>query len=332
MIRTIIKGTGRYVPERIVTNYDLEEAMDTTHEWIEQRTGIIHRHWIEDNSNIGPSDLGYEASKIALKRSNWDLEDIDLVIFATQTPDHYVPSSGFVFHDKMGFGTTPVLSINQHCTGFLYGLVMADSFIKSDSYRRILLVCAEVQSTGIDISTRGRDNSILFADGAGAVCLERVDSKENIGVIGSILKAEGKYYKNIFMELPSSKLSPSITADMVKEGRHFLRMNGRKVFINAVRRTVEITHEILKKCNMGIDDIDLVIPHQANIRINESLRIKLGMSQDRFFNNIDRYGNTTAATIPIALDEVLELNREIKTILFIGYGAGESWGAILYNL
>jgi len=333
MKKTIIKGTGRYVPSRVVTNDDLTQWMDTSDEWIRQRTGIEQRHWVPETGGVGSSDLGLEASKIALKRAGWEPEDIDLIIFGTMTPDIYIPGTGCILQHKLGLVTTPAIDIRQQCTGFIYGLTIADAFIRSDHANRILLIGAEVQSTGLDVSTRGRDISVLFGDGAGAVCVESAETDEPVGVLSSTLHAQGELANVLTIELPSHRLNQSINEDMIREGRHYPIMDGRLVFKTAVKRLSQVAKEVLEKAELTVDDIDLFIPHQANLRINEAFAKLMNLPQEKVINNIQRYGNTTAASIPIALDEAIETKRIVKgsTVVFLALGAGLTWGAVIYR-
>ena len=333
MVKTIIKGTGRYVPERVVTNDDLSQWMDTSDEWIRQRTGIEQRHWVPEAGGGGSSDLGFEASKIALKRAGWSPEDIDLIIFATLSPDIYFPGSGCMLQHKLGLESTPALDIRQQCTGFIYGLTTADAFIRSGHANRILFVGAEVHSTALDISNRGRHISVIFGDGAGAVCLEGVETEKPVGVLGATLHAQGELANVLMMELPSHKMSPFLSEEMMKGDRHYPVMDGRLVFKTAVKRLALVTKEVLKKAGLSLEDIDLFIPHQANLRINEAFAKTLNVPPEKVFNNIQRYGNTTAASIPIALDEAIETGRiqNGNTVAFLALGAGLTWGAVIYR-
>jgi 3-oxoacyl-[acyl-carrier-protein] synthase-3 len=333
MKKTIIKGTGRYVPPREVTNDDLAQLMDTSDEWIRQRTGIEKRHWIPEEGGVGSSDLGLEASRIAIKRAGWTPEDIDLIIFGTLSPDIYFPGPACLLQHKLGLETTPALDIRQQCTGFIYGLTIADAFILSGHANRILFVGAEVQSTALDLSTKGRDISVIFGDGAGAVCLEGVETKEPVGVLASVLHAQGEFADILKMELPSHKLNPIISEDMIKEGRHHPVMDGRLVFKTAVRRLPQVAKASLKKAGLTVDDIDFFIPHQANLRINQAFAKLMNLPEEKVINNIQRYGNTTAASIPIALDEAIEMEliTSGSTVLFLALGAGLTWGAVVYR-
>lgn len=333
MKKTIIKGTGRYVPPRVVTNHDLVQWMDTSDEWIRQRTGIEERHWVPEEGGVGSSDLGLEAAKIALKRAEWKPEDIDLIIFATLSPDIYFPGPGCLLQHKLGLDTTPALDIRQQCTGFTYGLTIADAFIQSGHANRILFVGAEVQSTTLDLSTRGRDIAVLFGDGAGAVCMEGEETGETVGVLSSALHAQGEMAHILMMELPSHKLKPIISEEMIQAGRHYPFMDGRTVFKTAVRKLSQVAKEALDKAGLAVEDVDLFIPHQANLRINQAFAKFLNLPDEKVVNNIQRYGNTTAASIPIALDEAIETQRiqSKSTVMFIALGAGLTWGAVVYR-
>ena len=324
MRKTCIVSTSKYLPDRVVSNDELEKYMDTSDEWIYKRTGIKNRRWIDEGSNLKTSDLAFEAAVIALERAGWNYDDIDYIIMATQTPDLYIPGAAPIFQMNIGLETTPCLDIRQHCLGFLYGLQIADSLILSKMYKRVLLICSEVQSTGIDISSKGRDMSVIFADGAGCVCLEGM--KTNDGILATVLHTQGEYHQNITLDL-----SVGYKEEWIKEGRHWPRMNGKAVFVHAVKRLPEVVHEVLDKANMKLEDIDMFIPHQANQRINDAVADRLNIPRELFYSNIENYGNTTAATIPIALDEVFEYYSEAKTLMFLGYGAGEHWGATIYR-
>jgi 3-oxoacyl-[acyl-carrier-protein] synthase-3 len=334
MKKTIIKGTGRYVPPRLITNDDLAQWMDTSNEWIIQRTGIEQRYWIPEAGGVGSSDLGVEASKIAMERAGWKADDIDLIIFATLSPDLFFPGSGCLLAHKLGLAVTPALDIRQQCTGFLYGMTTADAYIRSSLAKRVLLVGAEVHSTGLDISTKGRDVAVIFGDGAAAVCLEHVETDVKAsGVLASSLHADGSLAESLMIFAPASRQNPRIDETMLSEGKHFPTMDGRTIFKNAVRRLPEVAGEVLKKAGVPLEAVDLFIPHQANLRINQAFAKALDVPESKVYNNIHRYGNTTAASIPLALDEALEkgLVGTGSTVMFVGLGAGLTWGAVLYR-
>ena len=333
MRRTLIKGTGRYLPERLVTNDDLTQWMDTSDEWIEQRTGIKQRYWIPEEGGVGASDLGLEATKLALDKAGWKPEDIDLIIFATLSPDIFFPGSGCLLQAKLGLETTPALDIRQQCTGFLYGLATADAYIRSNMANRILFVGAEVHSTGLDISTAGRDVTVIFGDGAAAVCLEAGEGDESVGVLSSALHAQGELAESLMLEAPASREMPRIDEQMLRERKHYPHMDGKTIFKNALKRLPEVTHEALVMAGLELDDIDLFIPHQANLRINQFYQQSMKIPEGKVYNKIDTYGNTTAATIPLALDECIEkgMIESGSTLMFLGLGSGVTWGACVYR-
>lgn len=333
MKKTVIRGTGRYLPPRRITNQDLTRWMDTSDEWIRQRTGIEQRYWVPEEGGVGAADLGLEASRIALDRAGWKPEDIDLIIFATLSPDIFFPGSGCLLQHKLGLETTPALDIRQQCTGFFYGLATADAYIKSGYAQRVLFVGAEVHSTGLDISTRGRDVSVIFGDGAGALCLEGKETDAPVGILAVSLHAQGEYADALMTEGPASRLNPRLNHEMLDQGRHYPKMDGRNIYKLALTRLPEVTYRTLEKAGLGIEDIDLTIPHQANMRINQAYQKALNIAEEKMYHNIQRYGNTTAGSIPIALDEALE-NGVIgpsSTVLFAGLGAGVTWGALIYR-
>lgn len=334
MKRSVIRSTGRYLPPRLVTNDDMSQWMDTSNEWIQQRTGIEQRYWIPEEGNVGASDLGLKASEIALERAGWKASDLDLIIFATLSPDIFFPGSGCLLQDKLGLETTPALDIRQQCTGFIYGLTTADAYIKAGLANRILVVGSEVHSSGIDISTRGRDVAVLFGDGAGAACVEGIETDQNIGILASALHAQGKLAGSLMLEAPASRYSERITKEMMDEGRHYPYMDGKAIFKQAVKRLPEVSQEVLEKAGLTMDDIDLIIPHQANLRINEFFQKSMKLPEEKFFNNIMRYGNTTAGSIPIAMDEAIELGRldpKKDTVLLVAVGAGLTWAGLVYR-
>lgn len=333
MRRTIICGTGRYLPPRVVTNEDMTQWMDTSDEWIRQRTGIEQRHWVEDEGGVGASDLGLEAAKNALEKAGWQPEDVDLIIFATMTPDIFLPASGCLLQQKLGLKETPTLDIRQQCTGFLYGIELADAYIRSGVYNRILFVGAEAQSTGLEISTKGRDTAIIFGDGAAAVCLEGQEGDANDGFLASIVHTDGRFVDKLMLEAPAFRENPSISIAMLEEGRQFPIMDGRTIFKKAVVLLPKVTNKVLQRTGLKKEDVDLYIPHQANMRINQAFQQAMGLPEDKVFHNIQRYGNTTAATIPLALDEALEMGLvgPGSLVCFLGLGAGITWGASLYR-
>ncbi len=335
MKKSIIKGTGMYVPPNLITNHDLEKMMDTSDEWIKQRTGIEQRYWISQEGETGSSDLGLEASKMALANAGWTAQDLDFIIFATLSPDIMFPGSGCLLQAKLGLNSTPTLDIRQQCTGFLYGLATADAYIKAGLAGKVLLVGGEVHSSGLDKSTRGRDVTVIFGDGAAALCIEGVETEENAGVLAAALHTDGNYAEALMAELPASRLPvripPGVPTD---DPRYFPVMDGPTIFKKAVRMLPQVINEALEKAKMKLDDIDLIIPHQANLRINQALGQFLKVDENRIFHNIQKYGNTTAASIPLALHEAMGQKRIGKSgdvVLFAGLGAGLTWGSVIYK-
>jgi 3-oxoacyl-[acyl-carrier-protein] synthase-3 len=314
----------------VVTNADLEKMMDTTDEWIRQRTGIEERRWISEPT--GASDLAVPASRAALEMAGIDVKDVDAIIFASLSPDYHFPGSACLLNDKLGIPGVASIDIRNQCSGFVYGVQLADAYIRSGLYRNVLFVGAEVHSTGLDISTRGRDVSVIFGDGAGAVLFTAEDGER--GVLATDVGADGRYAKELWVELPASREMPRLTEAMMAEGRHFPRMNGREVFKHAVRKMPETIAKTLDAAGLGIGDIDLFIPHQANLRIAEALQKTLQLPEEKMYNNIQRLGNTTAASIPIALDECVRSGRTEAGDVFVcsAFGAGFTWGSAVIRL
>lgn len=335
MKQSIIKGTGMFVPPNVITNHDLEKFIDTSDEWIKQRTGIEQRYWIDQEGATGSSDLGFEASKIALKNAGWEPEDLDFIIFATLSPDIMFPGSGCLLQAKLGLNSTPALDIRQQCTGFLYGLATADAYIKTGLANKVLLVGGEVHSSGLDKSTRGRDVTVIFGDGAAAVCLEGLETKDRVGVLASSLHADGNLAEALMTELPASRLPFRLPEGVsFDDPRYYPVMDGPAIFKKAVRMLPKVINESLEKAQISLDDIDLIIPHQANMRINQALGQFLKLDEDKVFHNIQKYGNTTAASIPLALHEAMEQGRigsPGDVVLFTGLGAGLTWGSVIYK-
>lgn len=327
MARSVILGTGHYVPSKVVTNDDLAKLLPTSDEWIVQRTGIKERRYIEEDG-IGASDLAIPATKLALTRAGRELRDIDMIVFATLSPDVNFPGSGCLLGHKLGLNGVPAIDIRNQCTGFLYGLSIADAWVRSGVYKHVLVVGAEVHSTGLDFTERGRDVAVLFGDGAGA-CVVAQGSDDNKGLLSMSLHADGAGAKDLWLPAPASMRMPRLTAEMMERGEHFPQMNGKQVFRWATEKMPQVALEALQSAGMGIGDIDLFVPHQANMRINQLVANKLGIPEDKVVHNISRYGNTTAATIPIGLSEAYAEGKlgEGKTILTAAFGSGYTWGA-----
>jgi 3-oxoacyl-[acyl-carrier-protein] synthase-3 len=272
---------------------------------------------------------------MAMANAGWSAEDLDFIIFATLSPDIMFPGSGCLLQAKLGLNSTPALDIRQQCTGFLYGLATADAYIKAGLAQKILLVGGEVHSSGLDKSTRGRDVTVIFGDGAAALCIEGVETDENAGVLASALHADGHYAEALMAELPASRLPvripPGVPTD---DPRYFPVMDGPAIFKKAVRMMPQVINEALDKAGMRLEDIDLIVPHQANMRINQALGQFLKLDENKIFHNIQKYGNTTAASIPLALHEAMAQGRIGKSgdvVLFVGLGAGLTWGSVIYK-
>ena len=305
-MKTRILGTGHYLPERIVTNDELSKLMDTSDEWIQQRTGIKERRFVDfDKDPMGASELGSRAAKEALSNAGISKDEVDLIIYATLSPDKHFPGDGVLVQAKLDIPPgVPALDIRNQCSGFLYGLSVANAFIRSGTYKNILLVGAEVHSTGLDFTDRGRDVSVIFGDGAAAVVLGAVEDADS-GVLSVHLHADGRYADVLQIPYPSSAEMPRATPEKIEAGFHWPIMEGRQVFKHASVRMPEVVMEALEKNNVSPEDIDLLIPHQANLRISEMVQKRLKLRDDQVFNNIQKYGNTTACSIPLALHEAI---------------------------
>ncbi len=328
MPRTAIIGTGFHVPERVVTNHDLAQWMDTSDEWIRERTGIEERRWVEDGTT--GAEMARRACESALAQAGIDADEVDAIVLGTLSPDHFFPGTGVFLQRELGLDGIPCLDLRAQCTGFVYGLSVADAWIRVGQYRTILLVGVEIQSTGLDLSTRGRDMAVLFGDGCGAVVLQATDEAGR-GVLSTHIHADGRHAEVLWADAPSSVGHPLISVDDLEAGRQYPRMEGREVFKHAVTRMPEAVHEALDAQGLTADDIDLLIPHQANLRISQMVQKRLGLADDRVYNNIQRYGNTTAATIPIALAEAVEQGRLRRGDLLcvVAFGSGFTWGSAL---
>ena len=326
-MRTRILGIGMHVPERVVPNEELTALMDTSDSWIRERTGIYERRYVE--SGIGVSDLALVASRQAIEGAGIDPNDLDFIVFATLSPDYNFPGSAVLLQEKLGVGPIGALDVRNQCSGFIYGLAVADSFIRAGTYRHILLVGAEVHSTGLDFSTAGRELAVLFGDGAGAVVLGSSGSEGAEGVQSVHLHAEGQYASKLWLEVPGSRYRPRIDAQMLRDGRHYPKMEGRAVFKHAVRRFPEAIREALSSAGLELEDVDLFVLHQANLRILEAVALAMEVPMEKFFCNIQRYGNTTAASIPIALHEAVQEGRirEGSRVMLAAFGSGFTWGS-----
>jgi 3-oxoacyl-[acyl-carrier-protein] synthase III len=325
--RTTILGTGFAVPDRVVTNDDLAGLMDTSDQWIRERTGIEQRRWVREGQTS--VDLALPAAQRALEAAGLTARDIDAIVYATSTPDHFCPGNGVYLQRALGAGHLPALDIRAQCSGFVYGLSVADAWIKAGQYERILLVGEEIQSTGMEVSTAGRHTAVIFADGAGAAVLGPVDTGEARGLLAFDLHTDGDYAEKLWVDAPGSMYHPRISASQLTEGRQWLQMDGREVFRHAVTRMPESATAALAKAGYGWSDVNLLIPHQANLRISEAVQKSLKLRDDQVYNNIMRYGNTTSATIPIALDECVRSGRLQRGDLLVvtAFGSGFMWGS-----
>jgi len=336
MYRSKIVGLGKYVPDNVVTNNDLTEFMDTSDEWIRERTGIEERRWVKEGDGNTTATMAYKASLQALDRAGLKPDDIDFIVFATLSPDFYFPGSGVLLQDLLGVKNIGALDVRNQCSGFVYATAVADQFIKTGMYKNILVVGSEVHSTGLDKSTRGRAVSVIFGDGAGAMVLTRSEDN-NKGFLAHNLHSQGKYARELWVENPGSRTPTAKLIERVKDNpedtSYYPYMNGNYVFKHAVVRFQEAILEALDSAGLTKEDLDLFIPHQANLRISQFVQKQLGLSDDRVFNNIQKYGNTTAASIPIALTEAWEQGRikEGDVMITAAFGSGFTWGANLYQ-
>ena len=331
MYNSTIKGLGKYLPEQVVTNEDLSKIMDTSDEWIQERTGIKERRHIKKNTGDSTATMGAKAAKIAIERAGIDKSDVDLIIFATLSPDYYFPGCGVQVQDILEIETCPALDIRNQCSGFIYGISVADQFIKTGMYKNILLIGSENHSGGLDFTTRGRNVSVIFGDGAGAAIISRSESKGKI--LSTHLHSEGKFAKELSLIGPSTEYwVPQIIKENPQENiPYYPYMNGQLVFKNAVVRFAEVINEGLQANNLKASDIDMFIPHQANLRISQFIQKKFKLNDDQVYNNIQKYGNTTAASIPIALTEAWE-NGKINSgdlVVLAAFGSGFTWGSAL---
>ena len=332
MYHSKITGLGFYVPENIVTNDDLAELIDTNDEWIQERTGIQRRRHIikgEDSTTT----MGVKAARIAIERSGVAKEDIDFIVFATLSPDYYFPGPGVLVQRDLGLGTIGALDVRNQCSGFVYAISIADQYIKTGMYKNVLVIGSEVHSTGLDMTSRGRAVSVIFGDGAGAAVLSREEDLTK-GILSTHLHSEGQHAEELAVIAPG--MGKRWVNDILKDNdpndeSYFPYMNGQFVFKNAVVRFSEVINEGLKANNLEVSDIDMLIPHQANLRISQFIQQKFQLTDDQVYNNIMDYGNTTAASIPIALTEAWEKGK-IKsgdTVVLAAFGSGFTWGSVI---
>lgn len=327
MHRSRILGIGMKAASRVVTNHDLASLMETSHEWIVERTGIEERRWVAEGET--GAQLAATASREAIERAGLKPTDIDLIIYATLSPDYNFPGTGVFVQRALGLKEIPCLDIRQQCTGFIYGLSIADAYVRVGSFKHVLVIGSEVHSTGLDISTAGRDVTVLFGDGAGAVVVGRATDDQHM-ILSTHIHADGSDAEILWTEYPASAHNPRISAEAMAERKHFPSMNGKKVFKHAVTRMPQAIMEGMVANDLKLTDIDMLIPHQANLRINQMVAQMIGMPPERTHNNIMKYGNTTAASIPICMHEAIELGK-IKPgnlVCLVAFGAGLTWGSV----
>jgi 3-oxoacyl-[acyl-carrier-protein] synthase-3 len=326
MPRTRFLGTGFAVPDRVVTNDDLSQMMDTSDEWIRSRTGIQERRFVREGET--GVDLALAATRRALEMADVPAASVDAIVYATSTPDHFAPGNGVFLQRELGVGTIPAIDIRTQCSGFVYALSVADAWVRTGQYRRVLVVGAEVQSTGMLMTTEGRNVSVLFADGAGAVVVGPTD-REDRGILAFDLHSEGAHAEKLWVDSPGSMYHPRVSTEHIDAGRQYLDMDGKEVFRHAVVRMPESVRAVLDASGRTTADLKLLVAHQANLRINEMLQRALCLRDDQVYNNIMSYGNTTAATIPIALDECVRAGRieDGDLVVLTAFGSGFLWGS-----
>jgi 3-oxoacyl-[acyl-carrier-protein] synthase-3 len=333
MYNSKIIGLGHYVPDNVVTNADLSKMMDTTDEWIQERTGIKERRWVEKGSGDTTATMGVKAAKIAIERAGIDKDDIDFIVFATLSPDMYFPGPGVQVQHALDIKTVGALDVRNQCSGFVYAIAVADNFIKTGMYKNILVIGSELHSYGLDKTTRGRGVSVIFGDGAGAAILTREEDMSK-GILSTHLHSQGEHAEELVLIAPGMGkrwISDIIADNDPYDESYFPHMNGQFVFKNAVVRFSEVIMEGLMKNNLEVDDIDMLIPHQANLRIAQFIQRKFKLEDDQVFNNIQKYGNTTAASIPIALTEAWGEGKikEGDTVVLAAFGSGFTWGSVI---
>lgn len=331
MRKSRILGVGHYVPERVVSNNELSEMMDTNNEWIIERTGIKTRHWFTPGVDTVTS-LSKKATEMALERAGVTAEEIDFIVFATVTPDYFIPGNGVLLQRELNFGNIGALDIRNACSGFIYGLSIADQFVKTGMYNKVLVVGAEIQSSALDKSDEGRSSAVIFADGAGAVVVGAAEG-DHQGILSTHLHSQGQHAEELYCKDPGSSRDIRLSPELIDSGSFFLKMNGNAVFKHAVVRFMEVIEEALDHNGLDKSAIDLLVPHQANLRISQYIQQKLELPDDKVFNNIMHMGNTTAATIPIALSEAWEQGKikDGDLICLAAFGSGFTWASALLH-
>lgn len=332
LYRSRIKGLGFYVPENVVTNDDLSKLMDTSDEWIQERTGIQQRRHALRGSDTTTS-MGVKASLKAIEAANINKEEIDFIVFATLSPDFYFPGCGVLVQKELGLPTVGALDIRNQCSGFIYALSVADQYIKTGMYKNILVIGAETQSPALDMTTRGRNMAVLFGDGAGAAIVSRSDDPER-GILSTHLHSQGEYAEQLAMITPGvgTKWVTELLAENDPDDvSYYPNMNGQFVFKNAVVRFTEVIEEGLKSNGLSHKDINMLIPHQANLRISQFVQHQFKLTDEQIFNNIMKYGNTTAASIPIALTEAVQQGKikDGDLVVLAAFGSGFTWASAI---
>jgi 3-oxoacyl-[acyl-carrier-protein] synthase-3 len=328
MRRSQILGVGSALPARVVTNVELGPLVDVSHEWIVERTGVEERRWVGEGE--GPAQLGASAAREALGAAGMSAGALDLIVLSTLTPEHEFPGTALFVQRELGIAGIPAIDLRQQCSGFIYSLAVADQFIRTGAASRVLVVGTEVHSTGLDLSPRGRDVTVLFGDGAGAIILGSTEEPHR-GVLSTHLHSDGAFAEALWTERSGSRFHPRITAADIEAGRHYPKMQGKVVFRHALSKLPAVIGEALAAHDLAASDIDLLIPHQANLRINQLVPRTLGIAPDRVVHTIQRHGNTTSASIPLALDLCVRSGRVRRgdLVCFAAFGAGFTWGSAL---
>jgi 3-oxoacyl-[acyl-carrier-protein] synthase-3 len=330
MLYSRIAGTGHYAPERVVTNQQLEKSINTTDQWIRERTGIEQRHFFDPEKDT-VANMGTRAARVALERAGLEPKQIDFIVFATITPDYYFPGCGVLVQRELGLAGIGALDIRNQCSGFIYALSVADQFIKTGMYKNVLVIGAEIQSSVLDMSDNGRAMAVIFGDGAGAVVLQATSDPEH-RILSTHLHADGRYAEELMVKDPGgSRAGRWITKEMIDNGGTNPYMNGQAVFKQAIIRFPEVIREALEKNGYQTSDLDLLVPHQANLRITTHVQESMGLPVEKVVSNIQRFGNTTAASIPIALSEAYEEGRVEpgNLICLAAFGSGFTWASAL---
>lgn len=327
--RSRIAGVGHYVPDRVVKNADLEGLMDTSDAWIQERTGIRERRWFEEGKDT-TSNMGTAAALKALAMAGLEPSAVQMIIFATLSPDYVFPGSGVLVQRQLGLTDVPALDVRNQCSGFIYGLSVGDQFVRTGMYDTVLVIGSEIHSSGLDISTTGRTVSVIFGDGAGAVVL-RPAEREGEGILSTHLHAQGEHAEELMVENPGSNFNDRVRLAVEKPESMYPYMNGNAVFKHAVTRFPQVIQEALDANGYQAADIDLLIPHQANLRITQYVQHKMGLAPEKVFSNIERYGNTTAASVPIAMSEAYAEGRiqPGALVCLAAFGSGFTWASAL---